>query len=109
MVDPVRVYCEELEDVVVSLDRLMSSLFVRKDLRKKYHTYVVDFIHEELPDLTTIQSENCSICLIEISPGTQIKSVPCSHKFHSLCLLNWMYKKPTCPLCRRFIPPRVDV
>jgi len=45
-------------------------------------------------------NENCSICLVNISPKEEIWELPCSHKFHGECietlLKNYNYKCPTC-------------
>lgn len=45
-------------------------------------------------------NENCSICLVNMSPKEEIWELPCSHKFHGECietlLKNYNYKCPTC-------------
>ncbi|GMN41809.1 hypothetical protein TIFTF001_011036 [Ficus carica] len=45
---------------------------------------------------------NCAICLEEFGVGTKLFVVktPCSHEFHEECLLAWLLKTPSCPLCR---------
>ncbi len=30
---------------------------------------------------------------------------PCNHKFHEICLRNWMRIKLECPVCREPLPP----
>lgn len=30
---------------------------------------------------------------------------PCGHRFHAVCLINWMYFKLECPSCRQQLPP----
>lgn len=39
----------------------------------------------------------CGICLDTLSEGS---SLPCNHRFHSLCVEPWLLKKGTCPTCR---------
>ena len=45
-------------------------------------------------------TENCSICLELISDSNDIAVLPCKHKFHSKCILNWFSKNMSCPICR---------
>lgn len=48
---------------------------------------------------------DCSICLNEIKSSNGVFEVPniiCDHKFHFVCLRNWVNKKKrTCPNCRK--------
>ena len=48
-------------------------------------------------------SNSCSICLEEFGEGIRSKFVvrmPCSHVFHEECVLSWLLKSSSCPLCR---------
>ncbi|CAE5960429.1 unnamed protein product [Arabidopsis arenosa] len=56
---------------------------------------------EELKSLK-METESCSICLQSLV--SSLKTVPtrmsCSHVFHNGCLVEWLYRKNTCPMCR---------
>lgn len=56
--------------------------------------------------------ESCSICLTELGDGPmEVSSTPCKHLFHKDCLVQWLIKSPTCPLCRynvSTIPTLID-
>ena len=41
----------------------------------------------------------CSICLGDVEPGEQVRTLQCKHHFHQDCLDVWLLKKPSCPLC----------
>ncbi|KAL7790181.1 hypothetical protein V8C43DRAFT_94820 [Trichoderma afarasin] len=42
----------------------------------------------------------CVICLDAVSDACEL--VPCGHNsFDYVCVLNWLYDKPLCPLCKR--------
>ena len=45
-------------------------------------------------------SDNCSICLEDISNGTNTATLDCNHTFHYKCVFNWNKTQPNCPLCR---------
>ncbi|XP_019163041.1 PREDICTED: E3 ubiquitin-protein ligase RNF12-B-like [Ipomoea nil] len=46
------------------------------------------------------ESPSCSICWEEFSVGVNITPLPCSHTFHHSCIVTWLEKQATCPLCR---------
>jgi len=56
---------------------------------------------ELLPPLKFVVDKNgiyeCQICLEESNTAINL---PCKHKFHKECLLEWFEKKKTCPSCR---------
>lgn len=49
------------------------------------------------------QGSDCSICLTELSLGTEAIRLPnpCSHIYHEHCIMRWLNNSNTCPLCRR--------
>ena len=42
----------------------------------------------------------CTICLMELSEGTDAILLPCEHIFHEKCITKWLKVHNTCPLCR---------
>lgn len=46
----------------------------------------------------------CPICMEEVLSGTQVTKLPCSHLFHSDCILKWLKSRHSCPLCRFKLP-----
>ncbi|XP_014787081.1 E3 ubiquitin-protein ligase RNF181 [Octopus bimaculoides] len=64
---------------------------------------------ESLPTrkVTASESEDslkCTICLGEFEENNEIKTLPCNHQFHSSCILPWLEKVNTCPMCRTEFP-----
>jgi hypothetical protein len=47
-----------------------------------------------------VELPNCCICLEEISLGEKSILLPCGHMFHSNCIVTWLKKNNTCPMCR---------
>jgi hypothetical protein len=46
-------------------------------------------------------AEQCAICLLdEGAEKEETVRLPCSHAFHSRCILPWFYRMSTCPTCR---------
>lgn len=50
------------------------------------------------------EKEICCICLEEFQAEQGTVDLPCSHKYHSNCLLQWLTHHPHCPYCRTPVP-----
>lgn len=63
---------------------------------------------ESVENLTEIKiterSKQCPVCLKEFETGTVAKTMPCKHSFHKECILPWLEKTNSCPLCRHELP-----
>ncbi|XP_048133456.1 uncharacterized protein LOC125314649 [Rhodamnia argentea] len=42
----------------------------------------------------------CCICLEELNGADKVMEIPCSHLFHSRCIIKWLERNNSCPLCR---------
>ena len=59
-------------------------------------------------------SEKCLICLENYIENNQVLYLPCSHLFHSFCILRWLLENSKCPICqtdfrRKFTEREVNV
>ena len=50
-------------------------------------------------------STDCSVCLTPLASGDLCRRLPppCSHTFHSNCILEWFAYSDRCPLCKRSV------
>lgn len=46
---------------------------------------------------------NCSICQDKLQKGEEALQLPCSHLFHSQCILPWFEQSRKCPNCQKEI------
>merc|ERR1712147_515179 len=46
-------------------------------------------------------SSECCICLDEMAHGDKASVLPCGHRFHFSCILDWVQHTPLCPLCKK--------
>ncbi|KAK3205336.1 hypothetical protein Dsin_019382 [Dipteronia sinensis] len=42
----------------------------------------------------------CGVCQEEMERGDEARAMDCMHAFHHDCILQWLHRKNTCPLCR---------
>lgn len=50
--------------------------------------------------LMATMAEPCCICLEGMCAGNLAMTLPCSHVFHSACIMRWLHKAQNCPLCK---------
>jgi len=50
------------------------------------------------------EEEECPVCLKHFDQDDELKSLPCGHEFHTTCLMPWLNKTSSCPLCRHELP-----
>ncbi|OMO54388.1 Zinc finger, RING-type [Corchorus capsularis] len=56
---------------------------------------------EEISD----QQDCCAVCLEQLdSVGSEVSQMPCSHQFHTACILTWLNHSHYCPVCRYVMP-----
>jgi len=53
-----------------------------------------------LPVVKAEKPETCPVCQEEIPVGGLAKKLPCGHLFHDDCLMQWLEKANSCPMCR---------
>ncbi|XP_022087467.1 E3 ubiquitin-protein ligase RNF181-like [Acanthaster planci] len=60
----------------------------------------------KLPDKVVGRYEDsrCPVCLVGYGLGETCKQLPCKHNFHPGCILPWLAKTNTCPVCRHELP-----
>ena len=46
----------------------------------------------------------CCICAESMISGEEVIKLPCGHVYHSACVLRWLDKHTTCPMCRSQLP-----
>ncbi|XP_050204415.1 probable E3 ubiquitin-protein ligase XERICO [Mercurialis annua] len=56
-----------------------------------------------------LEHHDCSVCLTQFEPESEINCLSCGHLFHKVCLEKWLdYWNVTCPLCRSPVMPSED-
>ena len=81
--------------------------FVQKNM--EYYIYKTG--NEPIRKATSVvasnESSQCTICLGKFQPGDKmakstVKNGNCNHEFHYSCIVPWLVRKSTCPVCREF-------
>lgn len=48
--------------------------------------------------------ENCTICQEDFATGDKATKLPCTHSYHTDCVMQWLKEHHTCPICRHALP-----
>ncbi|XP_054784521.1 E3 ubiquitin-protein ligase SIRP1-like [Prosopis cineraria] len=59
---------------------------------------------EAMPTVITEENMQCIICLEDAETGSEVKEMPCGHRFHSDCIFSWLKLRSSCPVCRFQMP-----
>ncbi|CAK9275153.1 unnamed protein product [Sphagnum jensenii] len=65
-----------------------------------YQPFVVQKSSAEGEKLRLDEELTCSICLEQVKDGELVRSLPCVHQFHSMCIDQWLKQQATCPVCK---------
>ncbi|GFQ07985.1 E3 ubiquitin-protein ligase rnf181 [Phtheirospermum japonicum] len=71
-------------------------------------SFVVSLPIKTFPPNSTPSLQSCSICMedFELKSDTPVivNELPCEHYFHKDCIVEWLQRSNTCPLCRYKLP-----
>lgn len=51
-------------------------------------------------NINDFKNLTCNICLENFEIGNILRVLECNHEFHENCILTWLKKNNTCPVCR---------
>jgi len=90
---------ERIDDIVdVYVESLGGPPYVITDQYPQTVVQPRDYATLEPP----VISDQCSICLENFEAQHQVVRLACRHIFHTGCLLTWLERVQTCPLCRSY-------
>jgi hypothetical protein len=62
---------------------------------------IIEKVKKNIVSLEEIdKSSICSICLEDFNSEKDISILDCKHIYHMDCIIEWINKDPSCPLCR---------
>ncbi|XP_028800021.1 probable E3 ubiquitin-protein ligase RHC1A [Neltuma alba] len=69
---------------------------------------------DAMPTITITQAHlrsdsHCPVCQDKFELGSEARAMPCSHVYHSDCIVPWLVQHNSCPVCRVELPPHGQV
>lgn len=61
-------------------------------------------LHVHLSRALRGSAHECPVCCESFDIGAQLVVLPCQHVYHELCIVPWLQRTHTCPLCRFALP-----
>lgn len=63
---------------------------------------------DALPTVSIIQSQvdaklQCNICMEDFQLDESVRTLPCKHFYHPVCISTWLQLHGTCPVCRQSV------
>ncbi|XP_056849495.1 E3 ubiquitin-protein ligase MBR1 isoform X2 [Raphanus sativus] len=49
---------------------------------------------------TPLEDKKCSICQEEYEAKDEVGKLPCGHRYHIICVKQWLLRKNSCPVCK---------
>ena len=93
--DPYQQYAdEEDEEEQLSPDEI-------KDIINSYTAFRYEEPQPDPQSKNEKEPINCAICQDVLKTGQMVKALPCTHKYHSKCINEWLKVKLKCPLCKQ--------
>ena len=105
-------YGEEFENDVISYYGYyrkgkrhgVGKLKLNKEFIKKNYIDGNEVENYQNDILKSVKNDLCGICMEkfedDVDNGNNVVNLDCKHYFHHKCLEKWIFKKPTCPICR---------
>ena len=64
----------------------------------------LQYVNVTADDLLEVSNKECCVCLDTQHVGQKAYKLPCGHLYHPACLLDWIKRHCTCPVCRYELP-----
>mmetsp|Transcript_21355 Transcript_21355/g.45840 ORF Transcript_21355/g.45840 Transcript_21355/m.45840 type:complete len:259 (-) Transcript_21355:194-970(-) len=92
----------EIQQTVLSPLIEREKAMQRHTLARALDTQVVD--EKTAQSMKKEDPVSCAICYGSAETGDKVAALPCQHSYHESCILEWLVKSRTCPLCRSKVP-----
>jgi hypothetical protein len=65
---------------------------------------VASLSHASIQPCDAARSSKCPVCLLLFDVDEEVVLMPCKHRFHEGCIIPWLQKTNSCPVCRHELP-----
>ena len=93
---------ENLDDILSEIMRMDNNNYGNPPASKKAidNLSKIEINEEIMKKFLNEKKNSCAVCKDEFKIGEICLLMPCKHNFHGGCLMPWLNKRNSCPVCR---------
>lgn len=54
-----------------------------------------------ITEADVLRTLQCSVCMEDYDKGEEVRALPCKHLYHAECIIPWLERHGSCPVCRK--------
>uniref|UniRef100_A0A0E0D6B6 RING-type E3 ubiquitin transferase n=1 Tax=Oryza meridionalis TaxID=40149 RepID=A0A0E0D6B6_9ORYZ len=85
-----------LEERIGNVNSGFTESYIEENLKSS--SYVPDT--DCMPDQSSVENGACIICQEEYEAKELVGTLGCGHKYHTMCIKEWLMVKNLCPICK---------
>ena len=82
------------------LDTFIALLHGMHDSPGRHMALIQQLPVSPIQEASRLLGSTCQICCDEYEVGAMVKTLPCLHMYHDVCIDRWLMQKGTCPVCQ---------
>ncbi|KAK3137999.1 hypothetical protein QOZ80_5AG0363160 [Eleusine coracana subsp. coracana] len=83
-----------LEEQIGDVNTGLTESYIQENLRSSYYVPGAACISDH------VENDACIICQEEYEANELIGTLECGHKYHAMCIKQWLMMKNLCPICK---------
>uniref|UniRef100_A0A0N5CA16 RING-type domain-containing protein n=1 Tax=Strongyloides papillosus TaxID=174720 RepID=A0A0N5CA16_STREA len=93
-----------VNELYISSQAAIQQQEIENELQEQKRRARITGLLEQIPiekydEITMSHCDECTICMMEFTNNTDIRTLPCKHIYHSGCIDDWLLRTFACPMC----------
>jgi len=88
-----------LEEQIGNVNTGLTESYIQENLRSTFYVPGAAGVCDQFSELS-LENDACIICQEEYEAEELIGTLECGHKYHAMCIKQWLVMKNLCPICK---------